>query len=111
MDYFNTPGNITPVIKRIAEIDPVTKKFIRKIKKDEKGNVLYNYKYSENDVTKKIQYYIYKDTDSLFYAGIGGGSALIVTDNTTSDTKTIIVPGSEINYITDTDLRFIDPNP
>ena len=54
MDYFNTPGNITPVIKRIAEIDPVTKKFIRKIKKDEKGNVLYNYKYSENDVTKKI---------------------------------------------------------
>ena len=42
MDYFNTPGNITPVIKRIAEIDPVTKKFIRKIKKDEKGNVLYS---------------------------------------------------------------------
>jgi len=54
MDYFNTPGNITPVTKRVAEIDPVTKKFIRKVKKDEKGNVLYNYKYSENDVTKKI---------------------------------------------------------
>jgi len=54
MDYFNTPGNITPVIKRVAEIDPATKKFIRKVKKDEKGNVLYNYKYSENDITKKI---------------------------------------------------------
>ena len=54
MDYFNTPGNITAVPKRIVEQDPVTKKFIRKIKKDEKGNVLYGYKYSENDITKKI---------------------------------------------------------
>jgi len=76
-----------------------------------KGGPIFNLDNVVNDVTKKIQYYIYKDTDSIFYAGIGGGSALIVTDNTTSDTKTIIVPGSEINYITDTDLRFIDTNP
>lgn len=61
--------------------------------------------------SQKIQYYLYKDTDSVFYAGVAGGQALLVTDNTTSDTKNITIPGSRINYITDLDLRLINPNP
>lgn len=72
------------------------------------GGPVFNLDNVIND-SQKIQYYLYKDTDSIFYAGIAGGQALLVTDNTTSDTKNIIIPGSKINHITDVDLRLINP--
>lgn len=72
------------------------------------GGPVFNLDNVENN-SQKIQYYIYKDTDSIFYAGIAGGQALVITDNTNSNDKQLIVPGSKINHITDVDLRLINP--
>ena len=55
--------------------------------------------------SQKIQYYIYKDIDSAFYAGAAGGPPLIVTDNTTSDTKTFTIKGGFVSTLKDTDLN------
>jgi hypothetical protein len=50
---------------------------------------------------RTIQYYIYKDVDSVFYAGIGGGQGLLLTDQTNNGFP-IPINGAKIetiNYI------------
>ena len=56
---------------------------------------------SDTSNTRTIQYYIYKDLDSVFYAGIGGGKGLLLTDETNKGFS-IPINGSKIetiNYI------------
>lgn len=40
--------------------------------------------------TRSIDYYIYKDLDSLFYAGLAGTQAIEVTNSNDTDQKTVI---------------------
>lgn len=54
--------------------------------------------------TRTIQYYIYKDLDSLFYAGIGGGKGLLITDETNKGFS-IPINGSEIKTINHINLK------
>lgn len=54
--------------------------------------------------TRTIQYYIYKDLDSLFYAGIGGGKGLLITDETNKGFS-ILINGSEIKTINHINLK------
>jgi len=55
LDYFNNTGNIKATLRKIREVDPVTKKIKEIVEKDPiTGKVLYDYKYSEDEITKKI---------------------------------------------------------
>jgi hypothetical protein len=54
--------------------------------------------------TRTIQYYVYKDLDSLFYAGIGGGQGLLITDETNKGFS-IPINGSEIKTINHINLK------
>jgi hypothetical protein len=54
--------------------------------------------------TRTIQYYVYKDLDSLFYAGIGGGQGLLLTDETNKGFS-IPINGSEIKTINHINLK------
>ena len=58
---------------------------------------------------KKINYYIYKDADSVFMCGPGGGQAWLITDATNEDNRSVVIPGSIIEYLIDTDLTQINP--
>jgi len=58
---------------------------------------------------KKINFYIYKDADSVFMCGPGGGQAWLITDATNEDNRSIVIPGSIIEYLIDTDLKQINP--
>ena len=56
---------------------------------------------SDSSNVRTIQYYIYKDINSVFYAGIGGGKGLLLTDET-NKSFTVPVNGNKvetINYI------------
>jgi len=56
---------------------------------------------SDSSNTRTIQYYIYKVLDSIFYAGIGGGKGLLLTDETNKGFP-IPINGTKIetiNYI------------
>jgi hypothetical protein len=58
---------------------------------------------------KKVNYYIYKDADSIFMAGAAGGQAWLITDNTDKNNRQIIIPGSRVDHLTDLDLTYINP--
>lgn len=58
---------------------------------------------------KKVDYYIYKDADSVFMAGAAGGQAWLITDSTNNNSRTITIPGSTITHLTDVDLTYIKP--
>lgn len=62
--------------------------------------------YDSSDPTniRKIQYYIYKDVDSIFYAGVGGGAGLFITDQTNKGSQ-IVVDGSKIETINYLNLK------
>jgi len=73
------------------------------------GGPVFNIDNIEYDNGKKFNYYIYKDADSIFMAGAGGGQAWLITDNTDKDNRKIIIPGSTVDHLTDTDLTYINP--
>lgn len=52
--------------------------------------------------TKKVQYYIYKDLDSLFYAGPGGGPKLTITDNSE---VSVTLDGAELANLAKVNFR------
>ena len=56
-----------------------------------------------------IEYYIYKDVDSVFYAGPGGGKGWLINDNTATllDTSAIRIDGVKIYDLSD----YILPSP
>lgn len=54
--------------------------------------------------TRTMQYYVYKDLDSLFYAGIGGGKGLLITDETNKGFS-IPINGSKIGTINHINLK------
>lgn len=54
--------------------------------------------------TRTMQYYVYKDLDSLFYAGIGGGQGLLITDETNKGFS-IPINGSKIGTINHINLK------
>lgn len=51
---------------------------------------------------KRIQYYIYKDLDSKFYAGPGGGQAIVITDKNQIN---INLNGAEVYNLIHKDFR------
>ena len=59
---------------------------------------------SDKSNTRTIEYYIYKDLRSVFYAGIGGGKGLLITD-TTNQGFSIPINGSKIGTINHINLR------
>ena len=67
-----------------------------------------NLNYTDStDTLRKFNYYIQKDVDSIFYAGLGGGAGLAITD--TSDISDLeLVPGREINLLDSLNLRTSD---
>ena len=73
------------------------------------GGPVFNIDNIEYDDGKKFNYYIYKDADSIFMAGAGGGQAWLITDNTDKDNRKIIIPGSTVDHLIDTDLTYINP--
>ena len=54
--------------------------------------------------TRTIEYYIYKDVNSFFCAGVGGGKGLLITD-TTNIGFSIPINGSKIETINRINLR------
>jgi hypothetical protein len=62
-------------------------------------NILDN---SDVSAPKKIQYYIYKDIDSRFYAGPGGGKAVVITDK---NQISVNINGPEIYNLIHKDFR------
>jgi hypothetical protein len=57
---------------------------------------------SNPSAIKKIQYYIYKDLDSKFYAGPGGGQSVVITDK---NKVSIALDGPQVNNLTHKDFR------
>lgn len=51
-----------------------------------------------NNNMKTISYYLYKDSDSVFNAGVGGGPGLLI-NSTTDDQASIPVSGTTLNYL------------
>ena len=70
----------------------------------EKGGPVFNFdnlNYSSvagGEVDKVFNYYIYKDVDSNFAAGIGGGNGWLITDQADNSTK-YIIEGNTVEYI------------
>jgi hypothetical protein len=60
-----------------------------------------NFEIRQSDESvKKIQYYIYKDNDTRFYAGAGGSQGLLITDTTESNqTVKTYVNGQQFNNL------------
>jgi hypothetical protein len=52
---------------------------------------------------------MYKDLNSLFYGGPGGGQGWVVTDTTTTDTNQLKIDGAEIQSFDGFDLRQFIP--
>lgn len=46
-----------------------------------------------------IEYRIYKDTNSYFYAGVGGGKGWVITDSTTDGNNNQTIEGGQIKYL------------
>jgi hypothetical protein len=57
---------------------------------------------SNPSAIKKIQYYIYKDLDSKFYAGPGGGQSVVITDK---NKVSITLDGPQVNNLTHKDFK------
>jgi hypothetical protein len=72
-------------------------------------NVAYQ---DSNGVERKFNYYIYKDVDSIFYAGPAGGKGWLITENTaTETTNPIKIEGHKITHLIDYNLVVTIPNP
>lgn len=60
------------------------------------GGCIFNLDYisypDPSDITKTrtIDYYIYKDVDSVFYAGAAGGAGVIITDTTNNQVQAVV---------------------
>ena len=54
--------------------------------------------------TRTIEYYIYKDVNSFFRAGVGGGKGLLITDET-NEGFSIPINGSKTETINRINLR------
>lgn len=68
-----------------------------------------NFEFDKGGVIQKMNYFIYKDTDSVFMAGAGGGPAFIITDNNLQTRRDIIIKGAENKYLVDVDLALVKP--
>lgn len=73
------------------------------------GGAIFNLDYiayqdpSDSTKTRSIQYYIYKDVDSIFYAGAAGSAGVIVTDTTDNQVQAVI-NGTTIKNMTSINL-------
>lgn len=54
-----------------------------------------NFQIQENNEVKTIEYHIYKDNDSIFYAGAGGGQGLLITDTTQENSIPLKINGNQ----------------
>lgn len=53
------------------------------------------------NVERKFNYYIYKDVDSVFYAGAAGGKGWLVTENTNETDNKVKIQGNQISHLLD----------
>lgn len=68
-----------------------------------------NIAYDFGGVTRQINFYIYKDIDSIFAAGPAGGKGWIITENTNETTNTIKLAGTTVTDLIDYNLIYIHP--
>jgi len=55
-------------------------------------------------VERKFNYYIYKDVDSVFYAGAAGSKGWLITENTNETENKVKIAGSQITHLLDYNL-------
>lgn len=65
----------------------------------------------DSGAERKFNYYIYKDVDSVFYAGPAGGKGWLITENTNETTNKVKIQGNKINHLLDYNLITTLPNP
>lgn len=69
------------------------------------GGCVFNLaKIPSQDGEKKINYYIYKDNDSSFLVGIGGGKSSTVEVSTNKSIPKIQIQGGKIDYVEERDI-------
>lgn len=56
------------------------------------------------NVERKFNYYIYKDVDSVFYAGAAGSKGWLITENTNETENKVKIAGSQITHLLDYNL-------
>lgn len=75
------------------------------------GGPIFNLSYvsttDASDKEKRIDYYIYKDINSIFYAGPAGGKGWLIKNNTFNNDNAIRFDGLKINNLQDYNLQTI----
>lgn len=64
-----------------------------------------------SNTERKFNYYIYKDVDSVFYAGAAGSLGWLITENTNETQNKITIDGNKITHLLDYNLLNVITKP